>query len=94
MYVDGGVLQNIPVAPAFALGATDVYAVLADERRPAPEVDDAKSNMLSVLLRSQVYVTLYGSAAPRSAMPLPNGGRLTVIDPTVVAIGPFETEPG
>ncbi len=95
VYVDGGVLQNIPVAPAFALGATDVYAVLADELDcPKPEVDYAKANMFSVLLRSQVYVTLYGQQRRDLAAPTPKGGRLIVIDPTVMAIGPFETEPG
>ncbi len=95
VYVDGGVLQNIPVAPAFALGAKHVYAILADELVcPPPEVDYAKANMLSVLLRSQVYVTMYGQQRRDLAMPLPDGARLTVIDPTVMAIGPFETELG
>ncbi|TXH45526.1 MAG: patatin-like phospholipase family protein [Actinobacteria bacterium] len=95
VYVDGGVLQNIPVAPAFALGATDVYAVLADSLTcPPPEVDYAKANMLSVLLRSQVYVTLYGQQRRDLAMHRPDGTRLVVIDPTVMAIGLFETEPG
>ena len=95
VYVDGGVLQNIPLAPAFALGATDVYAVLADSLAcPPPEVDYAHTNMFSVLLRSQVYVTLYGQQRRDLAMPRPDGARLTVIDPTVMAIGLFETEPG
>ncbi|MDQ1248865.1 MAG: Patatin-like phospholipase family protein [Actinomycetota bacterium] len=95
VYVDGGVLQNIPVAPAFALGATDVYAVLADSLEcPAPEVDYATTNMFSVLLRSQVYVTLYGQQRRDLAMHRPDGTRLIVIDPTILAIGLFETEPG
>ncbi|MFM2438985.1 MAG: hypothetical protein RLZ55_1810 [Actinomycetota bacterium] len=95
VYVDGGVLQNIPVAPAFALGATDVYAVLADSLDcPAPEVDYSKANMFSVLMRSQVYVTLYGQQRRDVAMHRPDGTRLIVIDPTIMAIGLFETEPG
>ena len=50
--------------------------------------------MLSVPLRSQVYVTMYGQQRRDLAMPLPDGARLTVIDLTVMAIGPFETELG
>ena len=95
VYVDGGVLQNIPVGAAVRLGATRIYAVLAVPLRPAPDRRDyARANMVGVFLRAVGDVAFIDRQKQNLAHPLPEGTTMTVVDPLVDVVGPFEVEPG
>ncbi|MDQ1307847.1 MAG: hypothetical protein QG671_3681 [Actinomycetota bacterium] len=93
VYVDGGVLENIPLAPALQLGAEDVYVVLADPLAcPAPKMDYAKADMFNVMLRSESEVAFYDQQRRDLLAPQPAGNTLTLIDPTLEVVSTFETE--
>ena len=93
VYVDGGVLENIPLVPALQLGADDVYVVLADPLGcPAPKMDYAKADMFNVMLRSESEVAFYDQQRRDLLVPQPAGNTLTLIDPTLEVVSTFETE--
>ena len=95
VYVDGGVLENIPLAPAVTLGATDRYLVLADPLAcPAPTMDYSSANLFEVAARAEITVNFYDQQRRDLAVDTPDGSTTTVIDPTVVAVSTFETEAG
>jgi NTE family protein len=95
VYADGGLLQNIPLAPALALGAQDVYLVLAGPLScPAPVIDYSTANLLEVGERAEVTVPFYEQQRRDVARPVLPGTSTTTIDPTVTAVSTFETEPG
>lgn len=95
VYVDGGVLQNIPVAAAARLGARRIYAVLAVPLEPGPDRRDyTRANMVGVFLRSVGDIAFIDRQRADLAHPLPDGTTLTVVDPLVDVVGPFEVEPG
>ncbi|MDQ1246582.1 MAG: hypothetical protein QG597_950, partial [Actinomycetota bacterium] len=97
VYVDGGVLLNIPLEPAVALGATEIYAVLADPLAcpsPAPGTDYATADMLNVLFRAEASVAFYEQQRRSLQVPRPAGSTLTIIDPTVNVVSTFETSAG
>ena len=95
VYVDGGIVQNIPLDPAIALGAEDIYLVLADPLQcPPPQIDYSTANMFEVGVRAEVTVAFYDQQRRDAQVKLPAGASITLIDPTVTAISTFETEPG
>jgi predicted acylesterase/phospholipase RssA len=95
VYVDGGVLQNIPVLPAVRLGARRIFAVLAVPlEQPPDDRDFTKVNGVGVFLRSVSAVAFNERQKADLAHPLPDGATLTVIDPTVDVVGPFEVSQG
>lgn len=95
VYVDGGVVQNIPLEPAVALGATDIYLVLADPLRcPPPRIDYRTANLLEVGMRAEATVAFYAQQQRDVAARRPEGVSITMIDPTITAISTFETDPG
>ena len=94
-YVDGGVLQLVPVRAAVQLGARRIIAVVAiplridrDERNYA---DDHAAN---VGLRALGAIAMADRQRENLAVPLPPGATLTTIDPLVDVVGYFEVEPG
>jgi NTE family protein len=94
-YVDGGVLQLVPVRAAVQLGARRIIAVVAiplridrDERNYA---DDHAAN---VGLRALGAIAMADRQRENLAVPLPPGATLTTIDPVVDVVGYFEVEPG
>ena len=94
-YVDGGVLQLVPVRAAAQLGAQRIIAVVAiplyidrDERNYA---DDHAAN---VGLRALGAIAMADRQRENLAVPLPAGTTLTTIDPVVDVVGYFEVEPG
>lgn len=94
VYVDGGVLQNIPLAPALALGAEDIYMILADPLDcPPPQMDYRTANLFEVGIRAGNTVAFYDQQRRDASQPLADGTTLTTIDPTITAISTFETEP-
>ena len=95
VYVDGGVLRNIPLTAALTLGALDVYLVLADPLDcPKPQIDYRTANLIEVGIRAENTVAFYDQQRRDAQQHLPSGATVTVIDPTVTAISTFETEPG
>lgn len=95
VYVDGGVVQNIPLEPAVALGATNVFLVLADPLHcPPPRIDYRTANLLEVGMRAEATVAFYAQQQRDVQARLPTGVSITMIDPTVTAISTFETDPG
>jgi NTE family protein len=95
MYVDGGVLQNIPVEAAVNLGAERIIAVLAVPLSgTAPTRDFSQTNMVDVFLRAVGDLPLIARQRADLAVPLPAGTSLTVIDPLVDIVGPFEVAQG
>jgi NTE family protein len=95
VYVDGGVLQNIPVEAAVRLGAERIVAVLAVPL--APEVDRrdfTRLNLMEVFLRTVGTITFTDRQVTNLRYPRPDGVSLTVIDPVIDVVGPFEVAPG
>jgi NTE family protein len=94
-YVDGGVLQIIPVRAAVQLGATRIIAVVAmplalarDERNytdgPATSVGVRAMGMIGMAERQRENLDAR----------LPGTTTLTTIDPIVDVVGLFEVQPG
>jgi hypothetical protein len=94
-YVDGGVLQVIPVRAAAQLGASRIIAVVAipleldrDER------DYANGLAADVGMRAMGMIGLADRQRENLGIHLPEGVTLTTIDPIVDVVGFFEIEPG
>ena len=95
VYVDGGVLRNIPVDAAAALGARRIVAVTAVPFiGPRDERDFTKASMIGVHLRTAAVISLLGRQRDDVRLALPEGTSLQVIDPTVDVVGPFEVAQG
>jgi predicted acylesterase/phospholipase RssA len=95
VYVDGGVLQNIPVEAAARLGATRIFAIVAIPlTQPRDERDFASMNMVGVFLRSVGAVAFADRQLANLRYPLPPSTELTVIDPLLDIVGPFEVAQG
>ena len=95
VYVDGGVIDNVPVDAAARLGATRIFAVLAVPLvQPPDDRDYTEASGLGVFLRSAGAVAFAGRQLANLRPPLPPGVQLTVIDPLVDVVGPFEVDQG
>jgi predicted acylesterase/phospholipase RssA len=95
VYVDGGVLQNIPVEAAVRCGAQTVVGVVAVPLEPPPpDTDFTRADFVSVFLRSASEISFTERQRTNLAYPLPAGGALTVIAPTVDVVGPFDVSRG
>ena len=94
-YVDGGVVENVPVAAAAALGATRIYAILAMPiELPADGHDYVHASAIEVFLRA-VGAISFAERQRTNLMPrLAEGTELKVIDPIVDIIGPFDVARG
>ena len=84
-YVDGGVLQNIPLAAAVQLGGQDIFTVVA-----VPVHEGRKS----LSLWSARQLGFVQTQADNLAYPLPDGCVNTVITPTIEVVGSFEVHRG
>jgi len=95
VYVDGGVLQNIPVEAAVRLGAERIVAVLAVPLAAEPDRRDfTRLNLMEVFLRTVGSIAFGDRQTTNLRYPLPQGASLTVIDPVIDVVGPFEVAPG
>ena len=94
-YVDGGLLQNIPVEAAAALGARDLHTVVAVPLQPPPApLDFLSANMMRVLLRCTAEISFNEVQRRNLEVALPEGARHHVYAPTVDVVGPFEVQQG
>jgi hypothetical protein len=94
-YVDGGVLQLIPVRAAARLGATRIIAVVAIPLRiDREERNFANEHAANIGLRALGMITMADRQHENLAVALPPTAVLTVIDPVVDVVGYFEVEPG
>jgi NTE family protein len=94
-YVDGGVIEIVPVSAAAALGATRVIAVVAVPLAlPRDERDYAAAPAGYIGLRSMGMIGVAERQISNLNVPLPEGSALTTIDPVVDVVGLFEVEPG
>ncbi len=94
-YVDGGVVENIPVAAAAALGATRMYAVLAVPLDPPQDRNDyTRASAPLVFLRAVGAISFAERQRANLTPRLPAGSDLTVIDPLVDVVGPFDVSRG
>jgi NTE family protein len=94
-YVDGGIIENIPVAAAAAVGARRIYALLAVPLDPpSDERDYAHASAPAVLLRAIGAISFAERQRANLNPRLPDGTELIVIDPVVDVIGPFEIARG
>ena len=94
-YVDGGVVEIIPVRAAAQLGATRIIAVVAvplDLPREERDYSDAPAG--SIGLRAMGMVGVAERQRANLDVHLPEGSTLTTIDPVVDVVGLFEIEPG
>lgn len=95
VYVDGGVVDNVPVAAAARLGATRIFAVLAVPLAQPPDPRDFTAvNGLGVFLRSVGAVAFAGRQHANLGAALPPGASVTLVDPVVDVVGPFEVAQG
>jgi Patatin-like phospholipase len=94
-YVDGGVLQNVPVRAALHLGASRVIAVLAIPLRiPREEHNFSTDQAANIGLRALGVISLADRQRENLAIALTPGISLTTIDPVVDVVGYFEAEVG
>jgi NTE family protein len=94
-YVDGGVVEIVPVRAAAALGATRIIAVVAlPLSLPRDERDYADAAAGSIGLRAVGMIGVVERQLANLAVHLPDGTTLTTIDPVVDVVGLFEIEPG
>lgn len=94
-YVDGGVVDNVPVAAAAALGATRIYALLAVPLAPTPDsADYAGASAPVVFLRAVGAISFAERQRANLAPALPAGTEVVVIDPHVDVVGPFDVARG
>jgi NTE family protein len=94
-YVDGGVIEIVPVAAAAALGATRIIAVVAVPLAlPRDERDYAAAPAGYIGLRSMGMIGVAERQISNLNVHLPEGAALTTIDPVVDVVGLFEVEPG
>ena len=94
-YVDGGVIEIVPVDAAARLGAKRIIAVTAlplglarDER------DYAAAPAGSIGLRAMGMIGIADRQRANLGVPLPDGTSLVTIDPVVDVVGLFEVQPG
>jgi predicted acylesterase/phospholipase RssA len=94
-YVDGGVLQVVPVRAAVQLGATRIIAVVAIPLRiDRDERDYVDDNAANVGLRALGAIAMADRQRENLAVTLPLGATLTTIDPVIDVVGYFEVQPG
>ena len=94
-YVDGGVIDIIPVGAAAGLGATRIIAVVAVPLTLARDERDYSAAPAGYIgLRSLGMIGVAERQLSNLAVRLPEGSTLTTIDPLVDVVGLFEVEPG
>jgi hypothetical protein len=94
-YVDGGVIEIIPVRAAVALGATRIIAVVALPLSLArDERDYAEAPAGYIGLRAMGMIGVSDRQLSNLDAPLPEGATLTTVDPVVDVVGLFEVQPG
>ena len=94
-YVDGGVIEIIPVRAAAELGATRIIAVVAVPLTlPRDERDYAAAPAGYIGLRAMGMIGIADRQHSNLRVALPEGVSLTTIDPVVDVVGLFEVEPG
>jgi NTE family protein len=94
-YVDGGVIEIVPVAAAASLGATRIIAVVAVPLTlPRDERNYAAAPAGYIGLRSMGMIGVAERQISNLNVRLPEGAALTTIDPVVDVVGLFEVEPG
>jgi NTE family protein len=94
-YVDGGVVEIIPVRAAVELGATRIFAVVAVPLAVQRDDRDYASAPVGYIgLRSMGMIGVAERQISNVGFPLPAGSSLTVIDPIVDVVGLFEIQPG
>jgi len=93
-YVDGGVVEIIPVRAAVELGARRIFAVVAVPLTvPPDERDYATAPVGYIGLRSMGMIGVAERQISNLATSLPAGSTLAVIDPVVDVVGLFEIQP-
>jgi hypothetical protein len=94
-YVDGGVVEIVPVKAAAELGATRIFAVVAvPVAVPRDDRDYATAPVGYIGLRSMGMIGVAERQLSNLAISLPAGTTLTVIDPIIDVVGLFEIQPG
>jgi hypothetical protein len=94
-YVDGGVVEIIPVRAAVELGATRIFAVVAVPLSvPRDDRDYATAPAGYIGLRSMGMIGVAERQISNLDAGLATGSTLTVIDPVVDVVGLFEIQPG
>jgi NTE family protein len=94
-YVDGGVIEIVPVDAAVRLGARRIIALVAVPLGlPRDERDYAAAPAAYIGLRAMGMIGIADRQRANLAAPLPEGSSLTTIDPVVDVVGLFEVEPG
>jgi len=90
-YVDGGVIEVVPVSAAAALGATRIIAVVAVPLRlPRDERDYSAAPAGYIGLRSMGMIGVAERQIANLNIHLPEGTTLTTVDPVVDVVGLFE----
>jgi predicted acylesterase/phospholipase RssA len=94
-YVDGGVVEIIPVRAAVELGATRIFAVVAVPLSvPRDDRDYATAPAGYIGLRSMGMIGVAERQISNLDAVVAAGSTLTVIDPVIDVVGLFEIQPG
>ncbi len=94
-YVDGGVVEVVPVRAAAELGARRIFAVVAVPLAvPRDDREYASATAGWIGLRSMGMIGVAERQISNLSVALPAGTSLTTVDPIVDIVGLFEVEPG
>ena len=94
VYVDGGVLRNLPVEAAVNVGASDIIAISANPALPPPLPDTPRRPDMTTTFERYAVLQFYDQVRRSLEYPLADGATLTSVFPTLNIVAPFEVQPG
>ncbi|MDQ1249158.1 MAG: hypothetical protein QG597_3532, partial [Actinomycetota bacterium] len=94
VYVDGGVLRNLPVEAAVHAGAGDIIAISANPALPPPLPDTPRRPDMTTTFERYAVLQFYDQVRRSLEWPLADGATLTSVFPTMNIVAPFEVQPG
>ncbi|MCB0914687.1 MAG: patatin-like phospholipase family protein [Actinobacteria bacterium] len=94
VYVDGGVLLNLPVEAAVNAGAGDIVAVSANAIMAPPYTGPLDKPTLVQVTERFATLQFYDQVRRSLRYPLADGATLTPVFPTMEVIAMFEVSPG
>ncbi len=94
VYVDGGVLRNLPVEAAVEAGAGDIIAVSANPMLPPALAATPRLPDMTAAFERFAVLQFYDQVRRSLLCPLSDGATLTSIFPTMNIVAPFEVQLG
>lgn len=94
VYVDGGVLRNLPVEAAVQVGAGDIIAVSANPALPPALAATPQRPDMTTTFERFAVLQFYDQVRRSLECPLADGATLVSVFPTMNVVAPFEVQLG